>query len=396
VQASSYTDFSSPNSSGWIAASTASFSGLDTNMTYYVRAKARNGAGVETEYSDLGSVSLAFNIPKPAAPVVHGSVSGAGFTVAWDKVLYDVAGATTSIKRYEVYRSTGIGAPSTLISAVSSATFSYTEAVSDVRWYYVRAVDSFNLRSDASVWMKNSASDARVVADDARAAADLDPAVETSLGASGLAPRLARQTQYETGSVFTAYRLYFVDAKGAEKTGTDFPGDITLTLPVSRTAAVTISSARTAASYSAYDYAVYYFNGVEDVKIGGTVDPSSGVISVVTRKTGVFKVKQVLRAQSFRITQTVPRKIFTPNGDGIWDDFNIIYENPEGLEITDAKVYDLSGAEIASLKAGTYNSEASLVWDGKRSSGGGAAAGIYIYQFKAGNKYYNGTMVLAK
>ena len=43
----------------------------------------------------------------------------------------------------------------------------------------------------------------------------------------------------------------------------------------------------------------------------------------------------------------------------------------------------------------TYNSEASLMWNGKKG-GSVVKSGIYIYQFKAGSKHYNGTMVLAK
>ncbi|MEI7530217.1 MAG: hypothetical protein WCK76_14865, partial [Elusimicrobiota bacterium] len=62
----------------------------------------------------------------------------------------------------------------------------------------------------------------------------------------------------------------------------------------------------------------------------------------------------------------------------------------------DAKVYDLGGREIADLKTGAYNTEASLAWDGKRKGGEKAEAGIYIYQFKAGDKYFNGTAVLAR
>jgi hypothetical protein len=396
VQVSSSVDFSSAASSGWVAASSASFSGLAPNLVYYARGKARNYSGVETIYSDLGSLDLTLNVARPAAPIVRGSVSGAGFTIAWDKVLYNVYGGTTSIKHYEVYRSTAINGVPALAAALSSATLSFTEAVSADNWYFVKAADPLNLRSDASLWLKNSGEQARLVADDLRAAADITPAVEAELGAAGLAPRLVHQAQYESGLTFAAYKLYFEDRTGAERIGTDFPGDVTLTIPFSRTGAVTISAARPDAAYSAYDYAVYYSNGVEDVKIGGTVTPLTGTISVLTRKTGVFKVKQVIRPQSFRITQTVPRKIFTPNGDGVWDEFNIIFENPEGLDISAAKVYDLSGAEVASLKAGTYNSEASLAWDGKRSGGGKAAAGIYIYQFKAGNKTYNGTVVLAR
>lgn len=391
VQVSSYADFSAVTESGWITTSSAAFSGLDTNMTYYARGKARNASAVETVYADLGSISLALDVAAPAAPVVAGAISGAGFTLSWNPVLYDVYGATTSIKNYLVYRSTAINGVPELAATLSSATFSYTEAVSAVRWYFVKAADQYNLRSDASLWMRNSSDQARLVADDVRAAADMPPAQAAELGASGLALRLDHQAQYESGLTQASYKLYFVDAGGNELLNMDFPGQVTLTMPVSRTGAVTIS-----ASYSAYDYAVYYYNGVEDVKIGGVVDPVTGTISVLTSKTGVFKVKQVIRPQAFRVSQTVPRKIFTPNGDGIWDEFNIIYENPEGLAVTSAKVYDLSGAEIASLRAGTYNSEASLAWDGRRSGGEKAQAGIYVYQFKAGDKYFNGTMVLAR
>jgi len=53
---------------------------------------------------------------------------------------------------------------------------------------------------------------------------------------------------------------------------------------------------------------------------------------------------QAVRPQAFRIIQTVPKKIFTPNGDGVWDEFNIIYDNPQALVISEARIYDLSGA----------------------------------------------------
>ena len=396
VQVSSSVDFSAAASSGWISASSAAFSGLETNMTYYARGKARNDSGVETVYSDLGGVSLALNAARPRAPAARGGVSASSFTITWDSVLFDIYGGTTSIKAYEIYRSTAIDGVETLAASVSSATFSYNEAVGGVMWYFVKAVDRFNLRSDASLWLKNAGEISRVVADDAKAAADLSPELVSALAAAGLTPRLARQAQYENGPTLAAYKLYFLDFSNNERVNADFLGDVTLTMPISGSGPVTINSAGTFAPASVYDYAVYYYNGVEDVKIGGVVDPVSGTISVLTRKSGVFKVRQAIPATGFRITQTVPRKIFTPNGDGIWDEFNIIYENPEGLAITDAKVYDLGGAEVASLRSGAYNTAASLSWDGKRKGGAKAEAGIYIYQFRAGNKYFNGTAVLAR
>ncbi|PJA11888.1 MAG: hypothetical protein COX65_09440, partial [Elusimicrobia bacterium CG_4_10_14_0_2_um_filter_56_8] len=257
------------------------------------------------------------------------------------------------------------------------------------------ALDSNDVRSAASIWLSNADEVVRTVADDQRAIVDMPPYVSEFLRAAGLVPVMDNQPQQETGSTVVSYKFFLRDAAGNE-VATKLEQDVTLTMPISKTGAFTVSAFSPSASYSAYDYSVYYYNGVEDVKIGGTVNPESGSVSVVTRLTGLFKVKQVIRAQNFSIVQTVPRKIFTPNGDGVWDEFNIIYENPEGLAITSAKIYDLSGGEIATLRAGTYNSEASLAWDGRRSGGDKAQAGIYVYQFKAGSKYYNGTVVLAR
>ncbi|MBI4349925.1 MAG: gliding motility-associated C-terminal domain-containing protein [Elusimicrobia bacterium] len=278
---------------------------------------------------------------------------------------------------------------------LSSSTLSYTVATSPVKWYFVKTLDADNVRSDSSIWLSNADEVVRTVADDNRAIVDLPPVVDEALRAAGLVPVMESQPAFETGATVVSYKFVLRDAANNEVKRV-LEQDITLTMPLSKTGSFTISAFSPSASYSAYDYAVYYYNGVEDVKLGGTVNPESGSVAVVTRQTGLFKVKRVVRAQSFSVTQTVPRKTFTPNGDGVWDEFNILYENPEGLVIGSAKVYDLSGAEIASLKAGTYNSEASLGWDGRRSGGEKAPAGIYVYQFKAGSKYYNGTVVLAR
>ncbi|PIU20719.1 MAG: hypothetical protein COT18_00745, partial [Elusimicrobia bacterium CG08_land_8_20_14_0_20_59_10] len=264
-----------------------------------------------------------------------------------------------------------------------------------VKWYFVKALDSSDVRSDASVWLSNSDSVNRTVADDQRAVVDMPPSVGDLLRAEGLVTVLENMPAYETGSTVSSYKFFLRNAANNE-VPRQLAADVTLSMPLSKTGTFSVNAFSPSASYSAYDFAVYYYNGVEDVKLGGDVNPDNGTVSVVTRQTGLFKVKRVIRAQSFSITQTVPKKIFTPNGDGIWDVFNIIYENPEGLAITSAKIYDLSGAAIADLKMGTYITNASLSWDGRRSGGDKAQAGIYIYQFKAGSKHYNGTVVLAR
>lgn len=394
-----YANYSTINSSLTLSALAAGtvdqklYSGLQAGKTYYVAIRVRDSSNMYGRLSANASFGTA--AVKPRAPVVRGVLAGGNFTISWDAVQYNAAGSTISLKNYEVYSSTSLSGAVSAAVTLSSSTLSYAVGTSPVKWYFVKTLDSDNVRSDSSIWLSNADEVVRTVADDRRAIVDLPPLVDEALRAVGLVPVMESKPEFETGNTVVSYRFFLRDAANNEVKRT-LEQDITLTMPLSKTGSFTVSAFSPSASYSAYDYAVYYYNGVEDVKLGGTVNPESGSVAVVTRQTGLFKVKRVVRAQSFSITQTVPRKTFTPNGDGVWDVFNIIYENPEGLAIGSAKIYDLSGAEIASLKAGTYNSEASLAWDGRRSGGEKAQAGIYVYQFKAGNKYYNGTVVLAR
>jgi len=395
-----YANYSTVNSSFTVAALAPGapeqelYSGLESGKTYYAAVRVRDASNMYGRLS--ANVTFGTAPVRPRAPVVSGVVANGLFNISWTPVTSNVAGAAVTIQNYEVYYSSALnGVVYTLVNNLSSSTFAHTVVTSPANWYFVKAVDSNGYRSDASVWLSNSDQAQRVVADDSRAVVDMSPYVEDFLATSGLQPVIEHQPQYESGSTVVSYRFFFRDAANNEVIQ-NLAEDVTLILPLSRTGTFNVSAFSPSVSYSPYDYSAYYYNGVEDVKVGGTVNPTDGTVSILTRKTGLYKVKQVIRAQSFSITQTEPRKIFTPNGDGVWDEFTIVYENPEGLAITNAKVYDLSGAEIAALRAGTYGASASLAWDGRRSNGDKAPSGIYIYQFKAGSKFYNGTMVVAR
>ncbi len=394
-----YADYSTINSSLTVSALSPGsldqrfYGGLDPGKTYYVAIRVRDSGNMYGRLS--ANASFSTNPILPRAPFVSGVISGGNFTISWGEVALSVSGGAITVRNYEVYSSSALNGTVSAAITLSSSTLSYTASTLPSKWYFVKTLDANGARSAASIWLNNAQEVARTVAADRRAVVDMPPYVQELLAAAGLVPAVENQPAYETGSTVVSYKFFLRDAAGNE-VARKLDNDVTLTLPLSRTGTFNVSAFSPQAAYSAYDYAIYYFNGVEDVKIGGTVNPSDGTVSVLTRQTGLFKVKQVVRAHSFSITQTVPRKIFTPNGDGVWDEFNIIYENPEGLSITDARVYDLSGAQVAGLRSGTYNAAASLAWDGRRSGGDKARSGIYVYQFKAGNKYYNGTMVLAR
>ena len=141
------------------------------------------------------------------------------------------------------------------------------------------------------------------------------------------------------------------------------------------------------------DVAIFYFNGVEWVKLGGVLNTAAKTIAIKTEQLGKYKAKASVRATAFALNQVVPKKIFTPNNDGVNDEIRFYIENPKDNEVA-AKVYEYSGEEAADLQldpTGTY-----YYWDGKNRSGNIAGVGIYLYQFRVDGRVISGTVVLAK
>ena len=78
--------------------------------------------------------------------------------------------------------------------------------------------------------------------------------------------------------------------------------------------------------------------------------------------------------------------VFTPNGDGVNDFLQFIYEGNEPFE---ASVYDRWGKVV--FQTNTYNK----VWDGK-INGQEAPEGTYFYVVKVGDAIYRGTVTLLR
>ena len=101
-------------------------------------------------------------------------------------------------------------------------------------------------------------------------------------------------------------------------------------------------------------------------------------------------------SESFEITRIRPDKIFTPNGDGWNDYFEIQYANPKDGSVK-GRIYDLRGALVAEMGKGA--TENSLRWEGKDINGNPAPGGVYIYQIQVTGpekKVINGTVVVAR
>lgn len=100
-------------------------------------------------------------------------------------------------------------------------------------------------------------------------------------------------------------------------------------------------------------------------------------------------------------------RLVTPNGDNRNDTFIFRCHNPRDYGI-EAKIYDLSGREVATMRlkqrsnftgaaiavdnsAGIYYD---LEWD--PNSGGHKPGGVYIYQVRLGTKVFKGTITIIR
>ncbi len=98
------------------------------------------------------------------------------------------------------------------------------------------------------------------------------------------------------------------------------------------------------------------------------------------------------------LRETVPSKIFTPNGDGVHDVFTLIVNNPAGSILSQKKIYDLQGFEVADLEVVGDETAATAIfkWNGKDKDGNIVPSGVYIYQLQSEGQSINGTVVVVR
>lgn len=357
-------------------------------VLYFALRTTDDNANVSNLSNSLEVTTLGISAPRRVEGTRLTRDTAAGNVVlTWDAVTKYADGSSNAydsdFDRYAVQRADSPDGAWTPLAALSTNTLTYTDAgaLAAGRFYRVLAGDRFGAFSDPGALFE-AAPAQRVFfeAPQARARLAFPKSLQSLLYAPGngrsgdLSIEWTRRSAEETGSVLRSYKIEAALENGgaAVSLAIPFPG-ATLTFPDAGT-----SSA-----------AVFRYDGVEFHKIGGIGSEHA----VEVTELGVYRLQSSLRASGLAVMSVVPRRSFTPNGDGVNDSVTITVDNPFSAALA-GDVYDVNGARLAALSRGPTTD--SLVWDGKKASGEAARPGVYIYQIRGGAASATGAVILAR
>jgi len=385
--------------------------GLTNEVIYYYVLKAVNEAGYVSEPSYEVSALPSL---RPREPVgFKGTIAGGGKDVRleWKAVTRNVDGSPcTDLEEYRVYRSTslaGFTVESSTTVPKSALSWNEKEDITDKIYYYrVRAVDIGGVESDDSMIIMAAEQKVNVIA------------LAKDMQAKLLIPEELTDVLYEESSSYgvdlnikveefeteenrdkvvscyeySAWKGYENDTlERIDSFSFDKPkASVSLSYELDNNGLVKGTSIK--ASQAGRNLALFWFNGIEWVKLGARTDTVEQVLTIRTKKLGKYKIKESFAATEFTLNKVYPR-IFTPNNDGLNDVVNFEYANPNNKGVV-CRIFDLRGALVRQLDIG--QTETSFIWDGKDEKRKVAPSGVYIYQLEGEGKVVNGTVILAK
>jgi len=385
--------------------------GLTNEVTYYYVLKAVDQADNVSNASDEVWARPSLRPREPCG--VKGTLvdSGTHIKIDWKEVTRNEDGSPcTDLEEYRIYRSTSLAGfgvdPSTTV-AKAILTWTETENIIGKSYYYkVRAVDSKGVESGDSMMLMAQDGNISVIAlaEDMQARVIIPEELtdilyeESSCYGADLNITVEEVVEEENKDKvvscyeFRAFKGYDNDApEEIESFSFAKPkSSVGLSYEVNSQGAVKGTNIK--ASQAGRNLALFWFNGIEWVKLGAKTDTDEQVLTIKTKKLGMYKIKESFAATEFTLNKVWPR-IFTPNNDGLNDVVNFQYDNPNQKGVV-CRIFDIRGALVRQLDIG--QTETSFAWDGKDEKGKVALSGVYIYQLEGEGKVINGTVILAK
>jgi len=388
--------------------------GLASDTLYYFAIKTEDEVPNVSDISNVATAIIREDILESRQPAgIKGILSADGktMTITWSGATKNEDGTIcTDLAGYNIYRASVVDGEYTLVDFVAegeSLVWTDPEDIKGQTFYYmVRAKDTAGNLSSISM-IADSSKDMNIIAVNSEEMStrmvipkEIKQILykESNSYGDDVIIEVLRNREEENGRVIKSYS--FIATRG--QSGKEIK-DFVFAKPLARIALtyeVENGYVKRAPSVpedrASERLALFWFNGLEWIKLGGEVDEGLYLVSIRSKRIGKYKIKESLRASSFVIESIQPDKTFTPNGDGWNDYFEIQYANPKDGSVS-GKIYDLRGALVAEMEKGA--GEKTLMWDGKDASGSPASGGVYIYQIQVTgpeNKVINGTVVVAR
>ncbi|MFI5363747.1 MAG: fibronectin type III domain-containing protein, partial [Elusimicrobiota bacterium] len=146
---------------------------------------------------------------------------------------------------------------------------------------------------------------------------------------------------------------------------------------------------------SVEDLGMYWFNGLQYVKMYGTVDPVGQTVTVNTPNLGIYQIRAQARSSNGPVfdVSNLSSRVITPNGDGLNDTLIFTYDpGPENVTPV-GKIFDVRGAYVADMAPGLVPN--TLTWNGYMN-GLPVHSGVYVYRITGGGKTFTGSIVVAR
>jgi len=386
---------------------------LDTTFFYHLMAKYTGSM-----YSVAVSTDIFLDLPPmaPAALTASMNPGRTAVTLNWKPVTSNTDGSgfraagspmNVELSHYRVEKSSSVGAPAWIaVTTLPATAESYVEAVdpADPAYIYkVSAIDSFGKEDNAMG--VDTARGVYVFSPDQVARLEIPAGLSgellaaNSTSGSDILIRSVNEGSDAPKSIFNSVRFEAVKSPGnqvLDRFSFSTPG-LTVAVRYEVSGNLVTPSAAGPQAVSASDAAqrlgLYWNNGEKYVKLYGKVDTVNQLVSVKTAMTGSYQVRAVYRDTSVRFDISgLTNKAITPNGDGLNDTAVFTFDNPRDSAFS-GKIYDLSGAFVANMTPGPVAN--SLQWDG-RAGGRPVSGGAYVYQIRAEEKTFNGTLLVIR
>jgi len=385
--------------------------GLTNDTTYYYVLKAVDTTDL---VSDASNEVWARPSLRPREPCgVKGTLvdSGKHIRIQWKAVTRNEDGSScTDLEQYRIYRSTslvGFGVDAREAVAESVLAWNETENIIGKTYYYkVRAADIGGVESADSmiIMVQDGKVNVIALAEDMQARL-LIPEELTDVLYKGsnsfnddLIIKVEKVEEEESKDKVIScyeYKVFKGHNNGSLEEIKTFSfakpkASVSLSYEITTHGMVQGTSIRT--SQAGTQLALFWFNGIEWVKLGAKVDTVERAFTIKTEKLGMYEIKESFAATEFTLNKVWPR-IFTPNNDGLNDAVYFEYANPNNRGVV-CRIFDVRGALVRQLDIG--QTETSFAWDGKDEKGKVVSSGVYLYQLEAEGKVINGTVVVAK